>query len=120
MASLKLRILLDSGRRIGPGKIELLEEIAACGSISAAGRKLAMSYRRAWNLVEEMNATFAEPLVERHVGGHRGGGASLTAGGRSLVARYRTIERDATAAARGHLDSLQSAASPAANPIPQP
>ena len=110
MASLSLRIRLDCGRRIGPGKIDLLEQIARRGSISGAGRALGMSYRRAWDLVEEMNAMFADSLVERHVGGRNGGGASLTANGRALVTRYRAIERAATETARVHLDDLQNAA----------
>ena len=113
MASLSLRIRLDCGRRIGPGKINLLEEIERCGSISGAGRGLAMSYRRAWDLVEEMNAMFAEPLVARQIGGRKGGGASLTPAGLALVAHYRAIERAATDSARERLDLLQSAAAPA-------
>lgn len=108
MASLSVRIALDPSGRIGPGKIDLLEEIAARGSISAAGRKMAMSYRRAWELVEEMNAMFVGPVVERQIGGKNGGGASLTPLGLSLVTRYRAIERAASDAARGHLDHLQS------------
>ena len=110
MASLSLRIRLDSGRRIGPGKIDLLERIAACGSISAAGRSLSMSYRRAWDLVDELNGMFADPLVERQIGGRKGGGATLTASGSELVARYRAIERAATDIAQAHLDDLQNAA----------
>ena len=108
MASLSLRISLDPGGKIGPGKIDLLEEIAACGSISGAGRAMAMSYRRAWELVEEMNAIFAGPVVERQVGGKNGGGATLTPFGRTVVARYRAIEKAAHEVARGHLDQLQN------------
>ena len=107
MASLSVRISLDPGGRIGPGKIDLLEEIAACGSISGAGRAMAMSYRRAWELVEEMNTMFATPVVERQVGGKNGGGATLTPLGLSLVTRYRAIEKAAQEVARGHLDQLQ-------------
>ena len=113
MASLSLRIFLESGRRIGPGKIDLLEHIAACGSISGAGRKLSMSYRRAWKLVDEMNAMFADPVVTRQIGGRNGGGAALTPRGLALVRRYRAIEREATELARGHLETLQREASAA-------
>ncbi len=63
MPSLSLRIDLDPGGRIGPGKIELLEKIAAFGSISAAGRAMDMSYRRAWELVEELNTIFGKPDI---------------------------------------------------------
>ena len=47
MARMSIRIDLDRDGRLGPGKVELLERIAACGSIAAAGRSVAMSYRRA-------------------------------------------------------------------------
>ena len=61
----RLRIVLASGVAIGPGKVDLLEAIDAAGSIAAAGRRLSMSYKRAWTLVEELNAAFAGPVVER-------------------------------------------------------
>ena len=117
MASLSVRIALDKGGRIGPGKIDLLETIAACGSISAAGRAMEMSYRRAWELVEEMNSIFAAPVVERQVGGKNGGGATLTPLGRSLVARSRAIEKAADAAARRHLEDLQRDVAKAVAPV---
>jgi len=71
----RLRILLGAEIAIGPGKADLLEAIARSGSISAAGRELGMSYRRAWNLVEVMNRSFRAPLVETLTGGAGGGGA---------------------------------------------
>ena len=76
MPSLSLRINLDPDGRIGPGKIELLEQIAAFGSISAAARKMEMSYKHAWDLVEELNRIFGKPLVSAQTGGRKGGGAS--------------------------------------------
>ncbi len=108
MPSLSLRIDLDPEGRIGPGKIELLEKIAALGSIAAAGRAMDMSYRRAWELVEEVNAIFGKPVVESKIGGKRGGGARLTPLGLALVSRFRAAERAATEAAKGHLDALQT------------
>ena len=108
MPSLSLRIQLDPEGRIGPGKIELLEKIAALGSISAAGRSMEMSYRRAWELVEELNALFGQPVVERQVGGKNGGGASLTRLGEALVMRFRAVEKAATTAAAEHLAALQA------------
>lgn len=108
MLSLSLRILVGEGRRIGPGKIDLLEAIAACGSISGAGRRMAMSYKRAWDLVEETNAMFETPVVVRHIGGPKGGGASLTPLGESLVRRYRAIEQAALTVARQDLAALEA------------
>lgn len=107
MPSLSLRINLDPDGRLGPGKIDLLEQIAAFGSISAAARGMDMSYKRAWDLVEEMNQLFARPLVAAKTGGRRGGGAQLTPAGLSVVTRFRAIERAAMAAAEPHLEALQ-------------
>ena len=106
MAQLSIRIDLGPDFRIGPGKIALLEMIARHGSISAAGRALGMSYRRAWMLVEAMNPGFGRPVVEAQSGGRSGGGARLSPLGADLVARYRAIEREATAAAAPFLDGL--------------
>ena len=66
---------------LGPGKADILEGIAVTGSIAAAGRRMRMSYKRAWSLVEALNATFAEPLVTSSRGGEKGGGAALTPAG---------------------------------------
>lgn len=88
---LSLRLHFDS-LTFGRGKADLLQGIAELGSISAAGRRLGMSYRRAWALVEEMNAHFQAPVVESIRGGAGGGGASLTEAGQSALAEYRALE----------------------------
>jgi molybdate transport system regulatory protein len=108
LPSLSVRIDLDSEGRIGPGKITLLENIQSCGSISAAGRAMDMSYKRAWDLVDEINHICRHPAVERQTGGKNGGGAVLTPFGMSLVARYRKIERDAASAVRKELLALRT------------
>ncbi|WP_240791190.1 winged helix-turn-helix domain-containing protein [Roseomonas sp. AR75] len=102
---LSLRIDLPSGR-IGPGKIRLLEAIDREGSISAAGRALGMSYKRAWDLVDALNKLVGTPVVDASPGGYRGGGAMLTDAGRDLVADYRAIERAAQRAAGTRLAAL--------------
>ncbi|WP_454618181.1 winged helix-turn-helix domain-containing protein [Bradyrhizobium cenepequi] len=108
LPQLSVRIDLDSEERIGPGKIQLLEHIRDCGSISAAGRAMEMSYKRAWDLVDEINRICRHAAVERQTGGKNGGGAVLTPFGLSLVARYRKIERDAASAVRKELVALQT------------
>ena len=108
MPSLSLRINLDPDGRIGPGKIELLENIAAFGSISAAARRMDMSYKHAWDLVEEMNRLFGKPVVAAQTGGRKGGGAQLTPVGLAVVARFRAIERAAVQAAEPHVAALQA------------
>ena len=108
MPTLSLRINLGPAGRIGPGKIALLEAIAASGSISGAARSMKMSYKRAWDLVEEMNGLLGKPVVSARAGGRRGGGAQLTPAGMAVVSRFRAIERAACAAAARHLSALQS------------
>lgn len=89
---LTLRLDFDTGQRLGPGKIALLEAVASTGSISGAGRQFKMAYSRAWQLVDEMNGMFAGPLVQGHGGGRNGGGATLTPLGEQVVALYRKAE----------------------------
>src|ERR1700733_7611933 len=107
---LSIRVDLASGARIGPGKVAVLEAIARSGSISAAGGALHISYRRTWELVEDLNATLGAPVVQTAAGGRGGGGASLTELGQAVVPRYRAIEEDCATAARKHLTALQRAA----------
>ena len=108
LPSLSIRIDLDPESRIGPGKVRLLENIHACGSISAAGRAMEMSYKRAWDLVDEVNRICRQPAVQRQTGGKKGGGAVLTPFGVSLVARYRKIEHAAMSAVRKELQALRT------------
>lgn len=95
---LTLRVLGKSAAAMGPGKAELVERIARTGSISAAARDMGMSYRRAWQLVESLNADFLEPVVTTATGGTRGGGAQVTPFGGRLVAAFRAMEGKASAA----------------------
>jgi molybdate transport system regulatory protein len=111
VARLTIRIDLSEHGAIGPGKIKLLELIGESGSISAAGRAMNMSYRRAWMLIDSLNRCFRSPVVETQLGGTRGGGAVLSALGHDLVVRYRAIERAATqvsAEALAALDAVQA------------
>jgi len=108
LPSLSVRIDLDTEGRIGPGKIQLLEKIREFGSISAAGRAMDMSYKRAWDLVDDINRICRQAAVDRQTGGKNGGGAALTSFGESLVARYRKIERDAASAVRKELAALRT------------
>src|SRR5258708_39733292 len=80
LPSLSVRIDLDTEGRIGPGKIQLLENIHACGSISAAGRAMDMSYKRGWGLGDEINRICRQAAVERQTGGKNGGGGGAGPG----------------------------------------
>ncbi|MDF3072812.1 MAG: LysR family transcriptional regulator [Alphaproteobacteria bacterium] len=92
---LRLRIRVGEDIALGPGKADLLEAIAATGSISSAARTLGMSYRRAWLLVETMNRCFKTPLVQAKTGGKSGGGAEITASGREALRHYRAMQKAA-------------------------
>ncbi len=105
-ARFRLRLRRGADIVIGPGKVELLEAIAATGSISAAARSLGMSYRRAWLLVDEMNRGLREPVIEAKTGGAHGGGALLTASAHDVIRRYRHIEQLAQQAAGAELAAL--------------
>jgi len=109
MARLTLRLDFGQGRAIGHGKVRLLEAVRDHGSISAAGRSMGMSYRRAWLLIDELNRLFETPVVETKHGGSAGGGAELTPFGHGVVQHYRSIERKARKAAAGELATLAAA-----------
>jgi molybdate transport system regulatory protein len=103
----RLRVVLKRDIAIGPGKADLLESIAATGSISAAARRMGMSYKRAWLLVDTMNRCFRSPLVEAAKGGQAGGGARLTAAGAEVLRRYRAMEKRAATASADDLARLK-------------
>ncbi|MEX1661028.1 winged helix-turn-helix domain-containing protein [Thioclava sp. 15-R06ZXC-3] len=100
---------------LGPGKARLLEAIASEGSISAAGRAMGMSYKRAWSLVETMNGAFRAPLVESVRGGPQGGGAALTETGEAVLTAYRALEAKVTQTGAAEIATLGALVAP-----PQP
>ena len=93
---------------IGPGKADLLERIDRCGSIAAAGREMGMSYKRAWQLVDTMNAMFRAPVVESTRGGAKGGGAVVTETGQTVLAEFRALEKTTQKSGAAHIVRLQS------------
>jgi molybdate transport system regulatory protein len=93
----RIRVQLGSAFAIGPGKADLLQAIAEAGSISAAARRMDMSYRRAWLLIDTMNRCFRELVVDTATGGKGGGGAQITPFGRTVLSSYRTMEARAMA-----------------------
>lgn len=94
----QIRIMFRKAIAMGPGKADLLQAIGETGSISAAARRMKMSYRRAWLLVDTMNQCFEGPLVETATGGNHGGGARITELGEEVLRRYREMDAKASAA----------------------
>ena len=105
---IRVRICVGDEVALGPGKADLLEAIDAQGTLTAAGRALGMSYKRAWSLVETMNRCFESPLVETCKGGTERGGSSLTPLGHSVLRHYRAMESAALAAARRRARSIEA------------
>lgn len=106
--SARLRLMLGGEIALGPGKADLLEGVRDTGSIAAAGRRLNMSYKRAWLLVDTMNRCFVAPLVSAGSGGKAGGGAALTPLGEEVLARFRHMEAAAARACAADLKALQA------------
>ena len=102
----RLRVLLGAAVAIGHGKADLLDAIAETGSISAAAKRMGMSYRRAWLLVDTVNACFRGPLVASARGGAGGGGARLTPLGEEVLERYRAMEEKALDSLSGDLEAF--------------
>lgn len=103
----RLRMMLGGDILLGPGKADLLEAIDAHGTIRDAAADLDMSYMRAWNLVQTMNAGFREPLVIVHRGGPERGGAELTKTGRAALRLYRAMEADTLDATKANWAKLR-------------
>ncbi|UVE17507.1 TOBE domain-containing protein [Pseudomonas sp. LS44] len=75
-----------------PQRMALLEQIAVQGSITRAAKAAGLSYKAAWDAIDELNNLAEQPLVERTVGGRGGGGARLSAEGERLLALYQRLE----------------------------
>lgn len=111
--SVRIRWHLDDAIAFGPGKADLLAAIRDCGSISSAARKLDMSYRRAWLLVEAMNRCFDPPLVASATGGSGGGGARLTDSGLAVLAEFEQLQQRVQALIEASRPAFERHARPA-------
>jgi molybdate transport system regulatory protein len=108
MTRTRLRVYLGSGHSLGPGKIRLLEAVQEYGSISAAARSMGMAYRHAWELLNDMNCCFAQPVTESSQGGRAGGGAKVTPFGEEVIRRFQNMERKARKAMADDLAALEA------------
>jgi molybdate transport system regulatory protein len=118
---LRFRLVLGPGVALGPGKADLLQAVDETGSLSAAAARFAMSYKRAWTLAQELNASFAEPLIETIKGGKGGGGsARLTTLGKLVLKRYRRMEAAANRAIAEGVADLKRHLKPASGGTARP
>ena len=82
----------EQGHFIGLGRVRLLENIKATGSITKGAKAMKMSYRQAWQMVEDMNQRSDKPLVEKILGGKGGGGAVVTETGESAIKLFYILD----------------------------
>jgi molybdate transport system regulatory protein len=88
---LRCWIDVDGAKFFGPGRLELLQEIERSGSIASAAKAMGMSYKKAWAMVEEMNARGSRPYVITQKGGTRGGGTQITETGKRVMKEYAEL-----------------------------
>jgi molybdate transport system regulatory protein len=93
---IKSRIWIEADGNIllGEGRVSLLKAIETTGSLSKAAKSLKMSYKKAWSLIDAVNKRAEKPVTTSSIGGKGGGGAQLTAYGKSLVKTYETINEN--------------------------
>jgi molybdate transport system regulatory protein len=75
----------------GPGPAELLEGIQREGSIAQAAKEMGMSYKKAWDIIDRLNANSKTKFVRSFKGGDKGGRAEVTDHGKKMTARYRKL-----------------------------
>jgi molybdate transport system regulatory protein len=97
---IKIRIQIGNNFHLGPGKILLLETILEKGSITVAAKELGMSYRKAWNLVKEINEASITKIVKTATGGKGTGGANISKNGIAFIKSFRKIEKIVLIAAK--------------------
>lgn len=115
MARLSIRIYLDTSHHgLGPGMAQMLEGVAEHGSIRKSAAAIAMSYRKAWLLIQNMQESFGGPVVTTSIGGNEGGGAALTVLGKTLLATFRRIEARAARATASDVKKLVAMTKPRA------
>lgn len=88
-----LWIECNGERFFGPGPVDLLEHIEISGSISKAAKEMKLSYKKAWNIINRLNAAGKAPLVETSPGGKEGGGSIVSEEAKLLINEYRSMRK---------------------------
>jgi molybdate transport system regulatory protein len=89
----RIWISTPEGKLVGKGRIELMEKIKEFGSIRQAALAMQMSYRQAWQLIDEMNSKAKTPLVISSRGGKGGGNAVVTEKGDQLIVLFKAFNK---------------------------
>ncbi len=91
---LRLWLNVNGHNALGPGKVRLLDAIARTESLSAAAKKLRMSYRLAWKHLRLIEEWTGLTVVEPRRGGSQGGGTCLTPEGHALLKAYHDFRHE--------------------------
>lgn len=83
---------IDGEKFFGPGPAQLLELIEKEGSIAKAAQQMGMSYKKAWDLITDLNTRGKVPYVISRKGGEKGGGAEVTEAGKKVLLKYKALE----------------------------
>lgn len=98
---------IDGERFFGPGRAELLQLILETGSISKAAKSMGMSYKKAWSMVDKLNASGKKPYVIAYKGGQEGGGTEVTETGMKVLAAYQKLNKKLYSIAEDNIDILK-------------
>ena len=91
-AEILLTLKLQQRLFADPRRISLLKQIAQTGSISQGAKNAGISYKSAWDAINDMNQLSEHMLVERATGGKGGGGAELTPDAKKFLSAFRRFE----------------------------
>ena len=93
---IKSRIWIESdeGMFLGNGRVRLLKAIDETGSLSKAAKKMSMSYKKAWNLIDSVNKHAEQTVVKTSTGGKDGGGTEVTDYGKALIAQFEALNAE--------------------------
>jgi molybdate transport system regulatory protein len=97
MAQIRLayKVWLDKdGKAFGEGPFRLLKLVEKTGSLHQAAMQMKMSYRKAWLTIGAIEQRLGFPLIERHTGGHSGGGSTITPQGADFISHYEAFRAD--------------------------
>lgn len=107
--SLRVRcwITIDGEKFFGPGPAELLNGVSKTGSIAKAAKSMGMSYKKAWELINQLNDKGQKPFVILSKGGKKGGGAELTPSAKKVLAAYSKLDKQLDSLVERHKGILK-------------
>lgn len=93
--TIKSRVWIEVNNKmfLGEGRIQLLKTIQETKSLSKSAKKMGMSYKKAWKLLNSINKNAEKPVVISVSGGTNGGGTVVTAYGEELISKYDTLNK---------------------------